>query len=305
MSSRSNTVFLAIVVCILWSTAYPGIKIGLEYTTPLHFAGVRFILAGLMILPFTVGIAPFGRMVRDNFRVFALVTLFQSVINYVLFYLGMALVPGAIGAIIVGSQPLFVAIIVAVMSYENSLTRKKIAVIAVGIAGVILVSLGRQGLKLGTTAELLGVFLILGANIASGIANVLVSKAGTSVSPSALTSFSLFAGGVVIYLLAMAAEGTVMVPLAKGFGEYWITLLWLSFMSAFTFSVWYLLLQRPGVRVSDLNFWKFIIPVGGAVLSWLMVPDEKPQWLTITGMVIITLSLILFYRCNHSSRHGC
>ncbi len=39
-----NTIFWAIVTCLMWSTAYPFIKIGLQYSTPVHFAGTRFIL---------------------------------------------------------------------------------------------------------------------------------------------------------------------------------------------------------------------------------------------------------------------
>jgi drug/metabolite transporter (DMT)-like permease len=302
VNKRSNTVFWAILACLLWSTAYPGIKIGLEYTTPLHFAGVRFILSGLMILPFTIRPRLFFEMVRGNFRIFILVTIFQSIINYTLFYIGMDMVPGAIGAIIVGSQPLFIAIIVVLMKHEASLTRQKKIIITLGIAGIVLVSLGRQGLKLGSTIELLGVFLILGANVSSGISNVYVSKAGNKVNPFVLSSFSLFFGGLFIYLLAIATEGTVMVPIKEGYGPYWISLAWLSFMSAFSFSVWYMLLQRPGVSVTDLNFWKFLIPVFGAILSWLLVPDENPQWLTVAGMVIITFSLIFFYRCNHRNQ---
>jgi drug/metabolite transporter (DMT)-like permease len=66
-------------------------------------------------------------------------------------------------------------------------------------------------------------------------------------------------------------------------------------MAAVAFSLWFMLLQRPGVKVSELNLWKFIIPVVGAILSWLLVPDEHPELLTITGMIIITASLIMFY----------
>ena len=66
-------------------------------------------------------------------------------------------------------------------------------------------------------------------------------------------------------------------------------------MSAFTFSRWYVLLKRPEVKVSDLNLWKFIIPVFGAVLSWLLVHGENPERLTIIGKIIITGSLILFF----------
>jgi O-antigen/teichoic acid export membrane protein len=45
-----------------------------------------------------------------------------------------------------------------------------------------------------------------------------------------------------------------------------------------------------------LNLWKFITPVAGAILSWLLIPDEHPEWLTISGMIIITVSLILYYK---------
>jgi hypothetical protein len=36
--------------------------------------------------------------------------------------------------------------------------------------------------------------------------------------------------------------------------------------------------------------------VVGAILSWLLIPDEHPEWLTVSGMIIITVSLIMFYR---------
>jgi len=75
-------------------------------------------------------------------------------------------------------------------------------------------------------------------------------------------------------------------------------------MAAAAFSIWYKLLQRPGVKVSELNLWKFITPVTGAVLSWMLVPDEYPELLTILGMIIITSSLILFYRKNQEVPEG-
>ena len=77
--------------------------------------------------------------------------------------------------------------------------------------------------------------------------------------------------------------------------HYWLVLAWLSFMSAFTFSKWYVLLKRPGVKVSELNLWKFILPVFGAILSWMIVPGENADWVTITGMLIISFSLIWFF----------
>ena len=148
MYSNRNTIFWAIIACLLWSTAYAGIKLGLQYDTPLHFAGIRFIISGLMILPFTVRPSAYIKMIRENWKVVISVMVLQTLINYSLFYLGMDLVPGALGAVIVGSQPLVTAVVAAMMHEEEKLTRSKIITIIFGISGVILISAGRQAFRL-------------------------------------------------------------------------------------------------------------------------------------------------------------
>src|SRR5665648_862211 len=121
-SRRVNTIVWAIIACLLWSTAYPFIKIGLEYSTPLHFAGSRFILSGLMILPFTIRPRQYIMMIRENLNLVLMVTLLQVIINYVLFYLGMDRVPGALGAVIVGTQPFVTAIVSRIMIRDERFT---------------------------------------------------------------------------------------------------------------------------------------------------------------------------------------
>jgi drug/metabolite transporter (DMT)-like permease len=293
LNKKDDTIFWAIIACLLWSTVYAGIKIGLQYDTPLHFAGVRFILSGIMILPFTVKPGPFIRMIREHWKILVWVILLQILVNYILFYLGMNIVPGALGAVIVGSQPLVTALVASIMHGDDPLTKRKMFTIILGITGVILISAGRQALKLGSAIELLGVFMILGANIATATSNVMVSLKSKGMNPLVLSSASFLIGGTIIFLISIPLEG---LPQQRQPAEYWLTLIWLSFVSAFAFSLWFKLLQRPYVKVSELNLWKFIIPVVGAILSWILVPGEKPDWLTITGMIIITSTLIGFFK---------
>lgn len=292
MNSKGNTIFWAIIACLLWSTAYAGIKLGLQFDTPFHFAGIRFIISGLMILPFTVRPSVYLAMIRNNWKVVAWVTTLQIVINYSLFYQGLNLVPGALGAIVYGAQPLIIALVAAVLNKDDKLTKNKIITIVFGISGVIFISFGRQAFKFGTGLEILGVFLLLTGNVATATSNVIISLKSKAINPFVLSSSSLFLGGVILYLISIPVETK---PLATLPLKYWMILLWLSFMAASAFSIWYKLLQRPGVKVSELNFWKFINPLTGAVLSWLLIPGEKPDWLTITGMVIITASLVIYY----------
>jgi len=288
-----NTIAWAIITCLLWSTAYPLIKIGLQYSTPLHFAGSRFILAGLMILPFTLKPGEYFRMVKANMSLVIWVTVLQTLINYTLFYIGMEKVPGAIGAVIVGSQPFVTAIVSRILIREERFTRAKVMTIIVGLAGIVLVSAGRQKFNFSGPAELVGIVFIFIANISTATSNVMISKNGKNMNPLVLSSFSLLIGGLIIFLFSFAVED---VPSKPDFPlNYWLVMIWLAFMSAFTFSKWYVLLKRPEVKVSDLNLWKFIIPVFGAILSWIIVPGENPDWVTIIGMIIISLSLIYFF----------
>lgn len=288
-----NTIFWAIVTCLMWSTAYPFIKIGLQYSTPVHFAGTRFILSGLMILPFTIRPRAYFRMIIENRSLAFWVTILQTLINYILFYIGMDRVPGALGAVIVGAQPFVTAIVSRIMIKDERFTRAKVFTIALGLAGIVLVSAGRQGFHFGLPGEVAGIIMIFLANISTATSNVLVSRDGKDMNPLVLSSFSLLVGGVIMFLISFAFED---VPSKPDFPVmYWLVLGWLAFMSAFTFSKWYVLLKRPEVKVSELNLWKFIIPVFGAILSWVMVPGENSDWVTITGMIIISFSLIWFF----------
>lgn len=302
LSKLKSTTFLAILACLLWSTAFVGIKIGLEYTTPMQFAGTRFFLSGLMLLPLIASWKKLWEDLRQHFFVFLRIAFFQTFVLYTLFYQGINLVEGATTAIIIGSQPLFTALVAHWALKNDLLTLRKFRTIIIGIVGIVLVAL-EKGLNFtGDTlyGQLLGIGLLVMANMASGYGNVLVSKqSGFKISAVGLSSVQLMMGGLGLFLVSLVAE-----PF-NGFTfdwPYYASLFWLSFLSAAAFSLWFTLLNRPGVKVSDLNIWKFIIPVFGAVFSWLLIPDELPSVLQIFGMFFIGLSLVLYNLQNRKKR---
>ena len=134
---------LAIFACFLWSTAFVGIKAGLEYTTPLQFAGIRFFLAGLMILPF-INFKKAYNELRENLPFIIKVAIFQTFFQYAFFYLGVARVSGALSAVIIGAGPLFIAIMAHFMMPDDKLTLKKTIGIIVGLAGIVLFALTKE-----------------------------------------------------------------------------------------------------------------------------------------------------------------
>jgi drug/metabolite transporter (DMT)-like permease len=300
--SRISTSALAIISCLLWSTAFAGVKIGLQYATPLQFAGTRFFIAGLLVFPLAYKINPrYFRIVRSNLKLILLFAFLQTFLQYTMFYTGINMIPGSVAAIVIGSQPFFIALVAHFMMPGDRMTPVKTLVILFGIMGVVLVSLGKDPQSASGHIALAGVLLMLGINVLSGFTNVIVVKEKGMIPPLVISSASMIIGGAGLYLFSLPLEGF-------HFGSrppvYFISLTWLSILSAVAISIWITLLKRPGILISNLNLWKFLIPLFGAILSWILLPDEQAQWVTIVGMIIITSSLVisnLVHRKNRST----
>jgi drug/metabolite transporter (DMT)-like permease len=283
------TNLLAIIACILWATAFVGVKIGLKYSPPLQFAGIRFFISGLIILPFILKLIKKSKFSLRDIGFIAFVGIIQVSIQYSLFYSGMSLVPGALGAMIVGSGPLFVAIVAHMLMPNDRISLRKALSIGLGLAGIAIITLGRNSMGAVGAGATLGILLLFANNILSGFGNVLVAKDKRRVPPLILSSFSMVFGGLLLWIVGISVEGIETGPYPI---DYYYALGWLSFLSAAAISIWYSLLSRPDVKVSTLNIWKFIIPVLGAALSWVMLPNEYPSIIAILGMVLVAIALL-------------
>jgi len=281
---------MAVAACLLWSTAFVGVKIGLKYTTPIQFAGIRFFLAGLYLLPFCGNLKNSVKSILQNWKQVVRLGLFQTFLLYAFFYLGISMVPASITAIIIGASPLFSAILAHILLNDDRLSIRKLGSIFLGIAGVIIIAASRQNFSWQEGKEFWGILILIVANLAGSIGNVVVVKYRTGLPPILLNSAQLMTGGLGLFIFSIPFEG-----LSFGINQlpYYISLGWLSMMSAIAFSIWFVLLRRPGIKVSELNVWKFLIPVFGATLSWVILPGEKPEIMAITGMIFIALSLIV------------
>ena len=293
-----NTIFLAILACWLWSTAFVGVKIGLEYHTPFQFAGVRFFISGLMLFFYFGKPARFVKEIRANLRFVILIGIVQIFAQYALFYSGLNLVPSALAAMIIGSSPLFIAIVAHFSFHNDKMTPLKTGSILIGVFGIAIITLGRTTVEVKGELEFLGIGLLLINNLVSGYSNVIIAKRSAGISPVVLSSSSLMLGGLLLFLVSVPTEGIHLGPFPPA---YYIALAWLSFLSAAAITIWYALLKRPGVKVSLLNVWKFLIPVSGAALSWLILENEKPDLISIIGMTVIATSLIALNYANRRS----
>ena len=290
-----SVIVLAVLACVLWGSSFPFTKITLRYADPYTVAGLRFLLAGFLLLPFCGQPKRWVREVRSNLKMVLLVSLFQTMLLYALFYLGMSLVRGAQAAIAVGASPLLAALLAHALLHDDKLTPRKIASIGAGIAGIVIISLSVHPWVATGRRELCGILLLIASELSAAYGNIVfVKRNRLNMSPIALNSVQMGLGGMVLLLLSaiIAAVGhrTLTIPTAPIF---LLSMLWLATISAVAFSIWFHLLKS--VKVSALSIWKFLIPVVGATLSWILLPNEHPDRWAIVGLCCIGVSIITFH----------
>ncbi len=138
------------------------------------------------------------------------------------------------------------------------------------------------------------IVLLLACILFQGYSAISVSEDKGKVDPIFLNAVQMFFGGLLIYGVGIAAEG--FHPFwAKPVGFY-ASLGVLVFISVFAFSFWFMALRTEGTKVSDINMCRLINPVLGAVLSWIMLPGEYPDFSTVAGMAVIVSSLVIYFR---------
>ena len=286
---------LALFACLLWSTAFVGVKYAISFAPPLFVAGMRFILAGVILIPFA-GIYGYYREVKAHIKVIALVALLQTFAVYVLYFLALDRIKASTGAALVGVGPLMGAIMGHLHIKGDRFTKKKIISFALGLVGVTLVSLGggHDG-NLPNSSELLGIILFILSSFTGAVSNVVVVKYKSDIKPTVLTSSQLILGGIALFTLSFIVYDDIsfILPL-----KFYLSLGWLVFVSAVGFSIWFYLLSKRKESLISMNIWKFIMPVSGGVLGWIIMPNDSPNVSSIIGMIVVASSILFFYSRN-------
>ena len=282
---------LIIVCCILWGSSFAGAKIGFQYCSPIMLAGLRFSLAGVLLIPILLmGKRPFLSLFK-HWRYMLFFGFIQTFLQAGLFFLGLHDVPGAVASIIGGLGPIFVTILAHFTIKNDSFSVRKIISCLIGFSGILFIALNKNGLDVVSTDFYLGITLLVVSSIVGAGTNIVVKKQQRlNVSPIALNSFSSLSGGIILIISALIFEPPMLPnpPI-----EFYFSLLWLALIPAAGFSIWYYLLAQPSVKVSELNIWKFSVPIIGSILSWILLKNEEPTWPEIVGILIISVAIVV------------
>jgi len=293
---KSRLVWL--VLCLIWGSTWLFIKIGLNDLPPLTFAGIRFVIAviilfaiiGVRRVSFPASSAEWWLLVVTGILSFSL--------NYGLIFWGEQFVSSGLAALLQATIPVFGLVIAHFYLPQERMTPARIAGVVLGISGVGVVfsnQLSVAGGKAfaGSVAMVMSSFFV-------AYSNVLIKARATKLDPAMIAAAQMFFGLIPLLLIGVPLEGSP-------FQFRWtvravISLFYLAIVgSVVAFLLYYWLMQNMDVTKTMLI--ALVTPVVAVALGMIIL-DERLSWRTLIGglMIMCGIGLIVATRARFQRR---
>lgn len=297
LSKTAVMVPLALLCCFLWGSAFPMVKTGYELfgvgendtASQILFAGMRFALAGILVIIFGSAIAkkPLYPKTKSEVGHILILALFQTVLQYIAFYIGLAHTSGVKSSVLVSLNVFLSLIISAVVFKMEKLTAAKLLGVVVGFAGVVIINFEAGGFA---GFSLNGEGAIIFSAFTYSVSSVLIKKYSVSENPVMLSGWQFLVGGIVMIAGGLAFSGRVDTSLSI---VNFAVLLYLALISAVAYTVWGLLLKHnPVSKVAVIGFTN---PVFGVLLSALLLGEtaEAFSFKNLVSLVFVCLGIYI------------
>jgi drug/metabolite transporter (DMT)-like permease len=276
---------LLCVLSILWGGSFFFNGAALRELPPLTLVFLRVVIGAAILLPllrvqgigFPKGLA--------GWKPFFAIGLLNNVIPFSLIVVGQTFIPSGLASILNATTPLFTVLVMAAAG-EEVLQARRVAGVALGLAGVIIL----RGWGIETrTGQGIGILLCLGGALSYGFAALAARRLLKDSPPLGTATFQLMASTVMMALVAGGLEQPWRLPM-PGLAT-WLAVLGLAALStALAYIVFFQIIRRSGA--TNVMLVTLLIPVTAILLGWLVL-GEPISMREIAGAIIIGSALIV------------
>jgi drug/metabolite transporter (DMT)-like permease len=286
---KRRFVVLAFALLVLfWGSSFAVVKVGLEHSPPVLFAGLRCLIGGLSMALAALlwGGSP---NLRRDWPVFVLLTVFNVVLFIGLQTYAIVYLPSGSAAVLVYLQPILVGLLAWPILGET-LTAAKIFGLLLGFSGIVAVSAGSFSGAANALSPL-GVALGGASALCWALGTVFFKKYEARVSTLWAVALPFLAGGVILTMLGFSVEAWDEIAWNGGFvasvlysGLVGISLAWV---------IWFALV-RAG-EASRVASYIFAVPLT-AVLIGVVFLDEPLGYSLLVGVAFVVGGIYLVNR---------
>jgi len=265
--SHLKAILLALLVTFLWSTSFVIIKIGLVEIPPLTFAGLRYTIAFVCLLPFAFTkknsdvVKKLER--KDWIKLFIYGLMFIAITQGAMFG-GLLFLPAVTVSLWLNFTPLVVAVL-AIFLIKEFPTRLQWIGVILFVGGILTyfypVALS-ENQEIGLIIMTIGVF----ANSASSILGRSINREA-KINPVVVTIVSMGIGSIILLIVGIATQG--LPPISF---QNILYLLWLAIINtALAFTIWNFTLRTLSAMESSIINGTMLIQI--AILAWIFLGE--------------------------------
>lgn len=273
------------VIYLVWGSSYLAMRVGVQHLAPLTFAGVRFVLAGVLLATFAaLRGARLPRNAREWQRV-AVMGLLTVLLSNGINNWAIQWVPSNQSALLNATSAFWIAGLGTLGPRGHSLSTRSQVGLFIGFLGAALILWPHGGLNFESLGPQLAIIV---ACLSWALGTLYYRSVRVETDPLMFTALQMLIGG-----LLMLATGAATLSLGTwewtwpGVG----TLLYLTVFSsclAYTAYAWLMVNTTP----DRLATYSYVNPAVAAVLGWLVL-GEHLSAVQIVGMVVILAGVIL------------
>ena len=269
------------IVYLVWGSTYFAIKVSVRTLPPLLSAGLRFMVAGLLLGAILALRRTSLRVPWQEARAAAGIGVMLLACGVGVVTLAETRIDSSVAAMIAGSVPLQV-IVWRTIARERVATTTKLSAV-VGLAGLLLIIVP-TGVSGGSTA--IGLAMMLGASFSWSTGSFVSRRLPLPRDPFVATVYEMLGGGCVLVIGALAlgeggdisADGVSAASLAA-----WLYLVVAGSLVAFTAYAW-LLHHAP---ISQVVTHQYVNPLVAIALGALLLGETFDLTTAIGAMIVI------------------
>jgi O-acetylserine/cysteine efflux transporter len=279
---------------LFWGSAFAVVKVGLGFSPPVLFAGLRSLLGGLAMVAvaFLWGGNP---NLRRDWPVFLLLALFNVVLFIGLQTYAILHLPSGSAAVLVYLQPILVGLL-AWLILGEPLTAGKLFGLVLGFSGIAAVSAGSI---FGAAITPLGVAFGAASALSWALGTVFFKKYEARVSTLWAVAVPFLVGGVMLTALGLLVEPWGEVSWTGGFVASMLYSALVGISAAWV--IWFALV-RAG-EASRVAAYIFAVPLT-AVLIGVIFLDEPLGFSLVIGATLVVYGIYLVNRVPRRSKAG-
>jgi drug/metabolite transporter (DMT)-like permease len=270
------------VLSLLWGGSFFYVEIAVQGLPALAIVWLRVALAAVFLAAaMTLLRTPFPKVA--DWRVFAVMGLFNNVLPYTLFVIAQGQITGGLASILNATTPLFTVIVAHLATKDERITPAKAAGLALGFGGVTVMMAGAD-----MQGEVLAKLMCLAAALSYGLAGVWGRRFKRMGIAPLTTAFG-----------QVTASAVILLPVMIWFDRPW-TLGWPGFpvaaavvgiaslSTALAYLIYFKVLASAGA--TNLSIVTFLIPVSAVALGAVFL-GERLLPHHIAGFALIALGL--------------